>query len=237
MQKSVYPDHSVLKLKGYDFCFVIEPASYLSGDCFDFLKAKDKFYMIIGDISGHGLFSGILMLLVQYFIKDRLRNIEARHTSTLDVIGEVNRYLFEKSKDIGFVCSMTLSIIEFKKDSLTLSGYHEKFIRVRESDVSVYTTASYGNLLGVSSKISINSSTLLLDVLPGDKFIFYTDGVTEAENIKGSQYTFDSLLLSVKKHKDLPIKTLIYNVNMDFMMWYGKVEFLDDFILVGLEKT
>ena len=74
-----------------------------------------------------------------------------------------------------------------------------------------------------------------LSVHPGDKIIIYTDGITEALNEQGQQYTLDRLVASLENHGDKPIDQLTAAIKNDVYSFIGKVPQHDDITLVGME--
>jgi sigma-B regulation protein RsbU (phosphoserine phosphatase) len=63
---------------------------------------------------------------------------------------------------------------------------------------------------------------------PGDVFVLYTDGVTEAENPAGVEFGRDRLVQAVKENYERPARELIASLEMAVLEWTANLGATDD---------
>ncbi len=171
----------------------------------------------IGDVTGHGLNSGVLMMMVHATLR-ALSEIERRDLKTIYRV--INKILYDfriKTEDTRI---MTLALLRYFGDGrFTLTGEHECILRIRnvqpdgaeeipekdsaqgERSVAARTQAAapesafeimpieYGMYAGLEARISDEYLKIHeFDLEPGETIILYTDGITEAENAAGVEF-------------------------------------------------
>jgi sigma-B regulation protein RsbU (phosphoserine phosphatase) len=72
---------------------------------------------------------------------------------------------------------------------------------------------------------------------PGDTLVLYTDGVTEAANIKGDEFGQLRLVEAVKRHQQLPARELIAAVHKEVIEWTDGVGATDDVTFFVIKAT
>ena len=70
---------------------------------------------------------------------------------------------------------------------------------------------------------------------PGDAIYLYTDGVTEAQNLKQELYGEDRLIDSLNSAKDLSEESICKNVKSDVEAFVGEAEQFDDMTMLCLK--
>jgi two-component system sensor histidine kinase ChiS len=87
LQRMVLPNPSELELiEELEITGMIEPADEVGGDYYDILQHQNGIKIAIGDITGHGLESGLLMIMVQMAIRTLLESQEADPVKFLDIL-------------------------------------------------------------------------------------------------------------------------------------------------------
>ena len=140
----------------------------------------------IGDVTGHGLSAGVVMLMAQTAIQ------------TISLMGEtdmkrfislVNKVLYANMARITEDRSMTLSLIDYKDRVATIVGQHESVIVCRKDGrVQVKDTNDLGMFVGFEPDISRFVHEFKVSLDSGDTMVFYTDGVTEAVNGENEEF-------------------------------------------------
>jgi sigma-B regulation protein RsbU (phosphoserine phosphatase) len=75
---------------------------------------------------------------------------------------------------------------------------------------------------------------------PGDIFVLYTDGATEAENPSGEEFGRERLAEAVKEHRDKPARELIASLQMEILEWTAGAGSNDDvtfFVIKALKEV
>lgn len=167
------------RVSGYGISTYMKPAQEVGGDYYDIINIKGCDWLVIGDVSGHGVPAGLIMMMVQTSIHSVL--VVQPDTSPSELLVQVNRIISENIKKLGEEKYMTITVLACIQDGrFYYSGLHQDLMiyRARSGNVEVFETD--GMWLGIYSNIRgmVGDSTLTLDV--GDTLLLFTDGITEA---------------------------------------------------------
>jgi sigma-B regulation protein RsbU (phosphoserine phosphatase) len=235
LQKMLMPTETELRaIDGLDIACYMEPADEVGGDYYDVLYHNGQLKIGIGDVTGHGLESGVLMVMTQAVVRALLTNGETDHVRFLDTL---NRALYGNVQRMGTDKNLTLSLLDYANGEVKLSGQHEEMIVVRQDGrVEVVDTIDLGFPIALDEEIAafINSTTVTL--APGDGVVLYTDGITEAENLAGEQYGLERLCAVVHAHWAEPAEAIKEAVVADVRGFIGTQKVYDDITLVVLKQ-
>ncbi|MDJ0845273.1 PP2C family protein-serine/threonine phosphatase [Crocosphaera sp.] len=213
LQQMILPKTDELEqIEGLDIAGFMEPATDVGGDYYDVLNQNGRIKIGIGDVTGHGLESGVVMIMVQTAIRTLMTQNEADPLKFLSVI---NRTIFDNVERINSDKNLTLSLLDYEDNCLRLSGQHESLIVVRKGgEVEIIDTIDLGFPVGLEEDISdfLGETEILLS--PGDVVVLYTDGITEAEDPKGEMYGLERLCEIVSQNWEQSaqeIKTAVIN--------------------------
>jgi len=169
------------------------------GDYFDFFESdKNQLNVVIGDVSGHGISSAILMASVRAFLRQRA-NLPGSLSRTLF---DVNRQLVFDVEDSGnFMTLFHLKIDPVKRCASWIRGGHDPAIfynplsdRFRELD-------GKGQALGISEEVEFEVKQRT-ELAPGQIIVLATDGVWEARNEQGDMFGKKNLYRLVRQHSN-----------------------------------
>ena len=184
-----------LEIAGY-----MEPADEVGGDYYDVLQDGSRIKVGIGDVTGHGLESGVLMLMVQSVARALYEKGDRDNERFLEI---VNRAIFKNIERTESDKHLTLAFVDYDDNEVTLTGQHEEVLMVRsDGSLERIDTMDLGFPIGLEFDIAPFIGTRKLKFESGDTLILHTDGVTEAENPKGELYGLDRLCESVKANSD-----------------------------------
>jgi serine phosphatase RsbU (regulator of sigma subunit) len=176
------------------------PATEVGGDYYDVLLQPDGHVKIaIGDVTGHGLESGVLMLMVQSVMRTLVDNLQqADQTAPSQVVMALNHTIYKNLQRMHSDKNLTLVLIDYQPDTgwIQVSGQHEEVLLVHSSDGSVeqLDTIDLGFPVGLIDDISDFMQVKSYQLAPDDVLVLYTDGVTEAENCSKIQYGLERLV-------------------------------------------
>ncbi len=235
IQTMVLPfQEEVNNLDNMEISFIMRTADEVGGDYYDVIKISDYTTIGIGDVTGHGLSSGIIMLMAQTAIRTIA---EMRINNPKDIIMILNRVLFSNIKRIRENRNMTLLVITCKDKNYTISGQHECAIICRvDGSLEIVDTANLGFYVGLLPDIESNLNTYQFSMNQGDVLLLFSDGVTEAINEKGEQFGLDNLADMVKKYHELPTHKIKYKIIGDLYNYMGSATINDDISLVVLKQ-
>jgi serine phosphatase RsbU (regulator of sigma subunit) len=167
-----------LVIKGYDISAYMKPASDVGGDYYDIITFGERNWIVIGDVSGHGLHSGLVMMMAQSSIRTALYGNPGQQPSEL--LSQVNKTIRWNIKTMGENKFMTITAFSFDNNgTISYSGRHDYFMVYRSASRKVELIKPVGIILGCDLPLREDlNATLRLDC--GDVLILYTDGITEA---------------------------------------------------------
>jgi serine phosphatase RsbU (regulator of sigma subunit) len=222
------------EIDGLDIACYMDPADEVGGDYYDVLQHNGQIKIGIGDVTGHGLESGVVMVMTQAVVRALLTNGETDPVRFLDTL---NRALYGNVQRMGTDKNLTLALLDYAKGEVKLSGQHEEMIVVRKGgDVELIDTIDLGFPIALDSDIAdfIHQKTVQLE--SGDGVVLYTDGITEAENLDGEHYGQERLCEVVKVHWSEPAEAIKEAVVRDVRRHIGEQTVYDDITLVVVKQ-
>ena len=145
IQQMVLPNESEIEaIADLDIAGFMEPADEVGGDYYDVLLSNDgKVKIGIGDVTGHGLESGVLMLMVQTAI----RTLEqSKVTDPVKFFDVLNRTIYANLERMNSDKNLTLALLDYSEGKVVLSGQHEEMIVLR-SDGEIELIDTMGSRL------------------------------------------------------------------------------------------
>ncbi len=185
-----------------DISASMHPASEVGGDYYDVLPTEDGAWIGIGDVAGHGLNAGVVMLMTQTAVATLVRQLPDAEPSR--VLAAANDVLYENIRHrLGRDEFVTLTLMRYRADgTIVFCGAHEDVIVWRAGTRECEIVKTTGPWLGAMADLRgrVTDETLRLE--PGDVLVLYTDGVTEAMNEEREQFGLTRLLDVVAKSGD-----------------------------------
>lgn len=178
---------------GYDFAVAFQPAAQVGGDFYDFMPGDDESVgFLVADASGKGLAGALLMVEARAMI----RAMASMTTSPQEILTAVNRVLLH-DLDKGMFVTVLFAVLDTKRRTLTVaSSGHMPMLVWRAASGQVSTVQPTGLLLGAAGDTAfgraIVEETVALE--PGDRFLLYTDGVTELMNPVQEEFGMERLV-------------------------------------------
>jgi len=199
LQEMLLPKKAELKLiHGIEVASFIAPATEVGGDYYDVLPHPHGVTIGIGDVTGHGLESGVIMLMVQMAIRTLIRH----NITDLEIIlNVVNTALLENIQRMGTDKNLSLLLLDFQNDTVHIAGQHEEVLIVRKNgEIEREDTINLGFTVGLEQNIAEFIDTRRITLQQGDGVVIYTDGITEAFNQAGEEYGIERLCSMIHLH-------------------------------------
>jgi serine phosphatase RsbU (regulator of sigma subunit) len=237
LQQMVLPTSAELtQIPSLDIAAYMMPADEVGGDYYDVLVHDNGIKIGIGDVTGHGLESGVVMLMVQMAVRTLLNHGVHDPQIFLSVL---NSALFGNIQRMNTDKNLTLSLIDYQLDgTLTCVGQHEELIIARhDGQLERMDTTELGFMVGLLPDISRFLSHRKIHLEVGDGIVLYTDGVTEAHSIDSELYGIDRLCESIQKHWQLSAEQIKDNVIADLQAFSIGYKAIDDVTLLVIKKT
>lgn len=235
LQKMILPAAEELhQIPELDISGFMEPAEEVGGDYYDILTQNGQVKIAIGDVTGHGLASGVLAIMVQTAVRTLM---EANETDFRKFLSILNRTIYHNVQRMNSDKNLSLCLLDYQKGILRLSGQHENLIVVRSGgNIEIIDTIDLGFPIGLEEEITdfIEQTNVLLK--PGEIAVLYTDGITEAENNHKIQYGLERLCKIVKYNWKRSAEEIREAVIKDVRLHIGTHKVYDDITLVVLKQ-
>jgi serine phosphatase RsbU (regulator of sigma subunit) len=235
LQEMMLPKQAELQMiPDLDIAGFMKPASEVGGDYYDVLHQDGHVKIGIGDVTGHGLESGMLMVMVQTAVRTLLESHENNPVRFLDIL---NRTIYGNIQRMESDKNLTLALVDYEDGVLKLSGQHEEMIVVRSGGaVERIDTIDLGFPIGLEENIREFIAETQINLAQGDGVVLYTDGITEAENYQGQQYGIDRLCDVVSENWQQSADDLRHKVVDDLQTFVGDHTVYDDITLLICKK-
>jgi len=185
LQKSLLPS-DLPAGGGIEFATLFEPSAAIGGDYFDVLRiAEDELAVIIADVSGHGLSSGLRMAM----LKSALLILVEETREPAEILRRLDGVVRTNGESRFFVTA-TLGLFNLKTGRLRLTNAgHPPTYVVRGTAVEEILLPS-SPLGGLGHSYASATTTLA----PGESAVFLSDGLIEATNAADEPFGYDSVV-------------------------------------------
>lgn len=172
---------------GYEVAARMKPADDVGGDLYDVLAFPDTFWLLIGDVSGHGINSGLVMMMAQAAAYAAIA--DDPHCRPRDVIAAVNRVIHENVRvRMGRDDYLTLMALRHLGDGrFVCAGAHQPVFLGRAGG-RVEVLEPEGPWVGIAQDVAPVVVEREFQVGRGDLLCLITDGVVEATASDGELY-------------------------------------------------
>ncbi len=241
LQQMVLPSEAELReIAGLDVAAFMEPTEEVGGDYYDIIQYKEHIIFCIGDVTGHGLESGVLMLMVQAAVRSLL---DSGLTDYNHFLNSLNRTIYHNVQRMNNGKFITLSLVDYQPQSsqghglLRLIGQHEEVLLVRQNGkLERLNTLDLGFPIGMVPDISTFMSPKELELRPSDGVVLYTDGITEAINPDQVEYGIERLCEVITRNWHLSALEIQQAVIADVKQYIGAEKVYDDITLVVFKQ-
>jgi phosphoserine phosphatase RsbU/P len=235
LQQMILPKASEFEhLSDLDIACFMESAQEVGGDYYDVISGDRHLTFGIGDVTGHGLESGVLMIMAQTAVRSL---VAIGESDPAKFFGALNQVLYDNAQRLSPGKNMTLALLRYQDNQIQISGQHETVLVFRENGtVEEIETFDLGMPLGLTDNIQafVGETQILLN--PGDGIVLYTDGISEAEGASRALYGLERLIAVVQQHWSQPAQTIQQQVIADVRSHIGNHRVYDDITLVILKK-
>jgi serine phosphatase RsbU (regulator of sigma subunit) len=204
------------------------------GDYYDFIEygewGQGKIGIVVGDVSGHGVSSALLMTTARATLRERIRG----EGGPACVIHDVNKRISCDMIDLGFFMTLFYAEIDIK-------GRLFRWVRAGHEPAILYDShrdffedlRGQGLPLGTSEDSAYEESVKPL--APEQIILIGTDGIKETRNAKGEMFGKKRLKKIIRDHAQKPAKDIIDTVIQALEHFRSPIETEDDITLVVIK--
>jgi len=223
-----FPDLPGFEIKAFN-----KAARQIGGDYYDFVRIdSNHLVIVIADVAGKGIPGALTMAT----LRSALRSLAAEGLSAYELTIRLNDFIFSDLKRDVFI-SLSLAILDLEESTLSLvRAGHEPTLLFRHNSSSPEMLTPAGMALGLDRgslfKDSLEES--IVKLTPGDLVVFYTDGLTEAMNEEGEEFTLERFLKVLENSRHRSLEDLVDSVFYEVDQFNGDKPPHDDVTLVTI---
>lgn len=232
IQKKILPA-DVDEIFGLEIAQYFEPAKEIGGDYYDYTILDDNVFSItIADVSGKGVPAAFLMALGRSVLKTLTLTGDFAPNENLN---ELNKIIYSDITEDMFI---TMMHSKYNKENKTLyysNAGHNPLVVYRASTDSIELHTVKGVAIGFLEEYKYRQGEIQLN--KGDIVIFYTDGITEAENSNKEMFGLERLKEVIYNNKNKSPKELRKVILESINRFRKDYEQTDDLTFVILKSN
>lgn len=181
----------------FDVCGRMIPADEVGGDFFDVLTSGQDLWVTVGDVSGHGIGAGLIMLMVQSAFSTQFRTNPQRDPNL--VMGTVNQLLWENiTERLRENKYVTCQLLAYRGDGkFCVAGGHQWPLVYRAATRTIERIDATGPWLGILN-VWPDARTTEFQLEQGDVLCLYSDGLIEARDDRDNLYDTPRFVASLE---------------------------------------
>ncbi len=205
------------------------------GDYFDFLNSAEvgpaKFGVLIGDVSGHGIPSALLMATARASMRQR----SSRSGSLADIVSDVNRQLARDVEDTGRFMTMFYLLIDLEARSISwVRAGHDPAIWYDPANDQLEELLGEGTALGVDEGVQFEEYRKP-GLKKGQLLLLSTDGLWETQNPSGSMFGKDRIYEIIRQKSAASARDILDTIVAELERFRQNREYEDDITLVVIK--
>ena len=243
VQRSFYPQEVSVK-NGWEIAIYFKPLSGVSGDLYDFYVFNDKLSGLgLFDVSGHGIAAGLVTMLAKNIIFNTYRdNLDSQLS---DVMIKINDNIIRAKGSIenyltGAMIRMNDIAGQEGMIELVNAGNPPPLLHRIGTDNAIALVPERSKLqcgmIGIAG-LDVHFQTVEFGMNENDSMLFYTDGITEAQNLSGQDYGLHRLKYSFAHAESGSAEKKLASVLRDFMIFVDDAPLKDDITIIVLKRS
>ena len=238
IQRSLLCGDPPTGVEGLRFAAMNVASRYVSGDFYDFVMRGDAVDVVVGDVMGKGIPAALLAAGVK---NQLLRAYGLPETSGQDSIAtptEVVRMahglLYDTLRRLESFVTLCLARVDRRACTMTLVDCgHTRTLHVRAVTGTCHPIAGDNLPIGMSADDTYHQVSVAFET--GDLFLFYSDGVTEAQDDSGAFFTEGRLCDYLCAHAADAPDTLLAGLQRAVTVFCGHTAPSDDLTCVAVQ--
>lgn len=209
-------------------------ATEVGGDSYDIIERGENTYIYVGDVTGHGVASGFVMMIVNALIASLTKMMSHGN----EILGLTNEIMKPRVRPNMMMTLLLLRWNSVEKHMYLTGAGHENLLVWRRKTNEVKTLKSGGMALGMLRDIRATLKENAVEFEEGDIAVMYTDGITEAHNSPGDKFTLFGLQRLIDTVRSAPVKTaqgVFNNITIELSKFMGyQYKQFDDISLITI---
>lgn len=230
IQQSIIGNHiNLWNALHFHSCY--KPVNEVSGDYFDIFRFNSCVFLLVVDVSGHGIPAALITMLAKqvfYTSTDASKN-------PADICRSAHRQLQELLQTRDYLSAFLMKIDKNNKAVYCSAGHPPAYLhRPKENLLKELDTS--GSLIGVSLKgIEETFENKEIQLKSGDRIYMFTDGLVEPENGAGEPFGAKYLPQELIKGENLPLNEMVKSLPEKLKDFAGEENVKDDITILAFE--
>lgn len=219
---------------GLELAAGMVPADQVGGDYYDVFNTADGCWIGIGDVTGHGLLAGMIMLMMQSTISALVKALP--EATPRDIVCQLNGVMCLNIRDrLGEEDHATFIMLRYHTDGrMSVAGAHEDLLVYRARERRCELVPTTGVWIGILAHIEAQTSDQSLTLEPGDILLLYTDGLIEARSAAGEELGIQRVMQIMTAHATAPVQAIYDKLLAAVTAWTPVQQ--DDVTLVVMRR-
>ena len=235
IQEILIPQNGVLELSGFRIASRCCPEMAVGGDFFDIWEvAPNRLGVFISDVMGHGVSAAFVTVFIKTVLAEFQQQIADNPGALLEILN--TRFNDLISSRLFMFATAFCGIIDLAKGELLCANAGHSFPFLYNAAQETYHTIgdkNTGNGLGIWQESVYETVRYPFDL--SSKMFLYTDGVYEAKNPQGEEFTVERLQKLVSTCTEQSAAKLIANISEAIDAFTGTYPKEDDLTLIAIE--
>jgi len=237
--KNLLP-HETVDLPGLRMSGFLLAAAYGAGDIYNFFSIDERYVgAYVADILGHGVAAASAALLVSRLLspdethKSRLPILDVDPRAPSRVVSRLNDMFYGSADQLFFTICYLVIDRENRKARLVRAGH--PYPLMQRTNGAVQEIRSGGYAVGLARRI--DAPEIDVELSPGDRLYFYSDGLTECADQSLVRYSREKLMSLIEASATDGVAATVSRIKDSVISWRGAESFDDDVSLMGVEVT
>ncbi|HLX75166.1 MAG TPA: GAF domain-containing SpoIIE family protein phosphatase [Terriglobales bacterium] len=180
IQEALFPKSSPL-VPGYKISGFSVPAGAVGGDWYDFIPlSQGRWGLVLADASGKGTAAALMMSAARGILRSLAENCAAPG----EVLDRLNRLLLNDFP-VGRFVTMLYAVLDPAARTLSIANAGHPWPLLANGSAAQVVSGANGLPIGFAQE---NFAQTRIELAPGARVLFYSDGISEAENVSGEDY-------------------------------------------------
>jgi serine phosphatase RsbU (regulator of sigma subunit) len=234
LQTSILP--TVLDIPGLEIAARMRPADQVGGDYYDVQPIAGACWIGIGDVAGHGLSAGVIMLMIQSIAAGLMQAAPSATPAAL--LTHLNNVLYENVRNrLRRRDHATVSLLRIDANgAVRAAGAHQDVLVLRAGADRCECIQTQGTWVGITPVLAGHTPEVHFALAAGDLMVLYTDGITEAmdehERHFGMERLCDAVVGAARRGDAGTVVTEVFAAVDAFAPWPT-----DDATVLVVKKT
>jgi serine phosphatase RsbU (regulator of sigma subunit) len=218
-------------IAGLQIAGMMQPMRGVGGDYYDYIPIDTHtIQIVVADVAGKGIAAALLMSATAAVMQ-----LETNHDrNMLEIVKRLNAEIHSVSDGSRYVTLLLAEIDACKRTVRYVNCGHNPALLFRAKTGAVTRLESSCPPIGMfSGEICEIASA---DLLAGDTLVFYTDGVTEAENRSQEEFGMERLCNVVRRGSSLSAEELMHDIFSSAANFCSEVGFHDDVTILVVKR-